>query len=157
MYFLCICSKWYVSCLRHVIYNGNRASRIEPFSRNDACLDKYAYIERVNDDVIKWKHFRVTGPLWEELTGNRWIPITKASDAECLCFLDLRLNKRLGKLSRRRWFEMHPAHYDVTVMKTKCKTVITPFLTQLSLARSHRHVILTKPNQQVYGLIILSA
>ena len=31
--------------------------------------------------------FRVTGPLWVELTGQRWIPLTKASDAELWCFL----------------------------------------------------------------------
>ena len=30
---------------------------------------------------------RVTGPLWGESTGHRWIPITKASDAELCCFL----------------------------------------------------------------------
>ena len=40
-----------------------------------------------HDDVIKWKHFRVTGPLWGEFTGPRWIPRTKASDAELWCFL----------------------------------------------------------------------
>ena len=26
--------------------------------------------------------FRVTGPLWGEFTGHRWIPLTKASDTE---------------------------------------------------------------------------
>ena len=26
--------------------------------------------------------FRVTGPLCGEFTGDRWIPLTKASDAE---------------------------------------------------------------------------
>ena len=31
--------------------------------------------------------FRVTGPLWGESTGHRWIPNTKASDAELWCFL----------------------------------------------------------------------
>ena len=31
--------------------------------------------------------FRVTGPLCEEFTGHRWIPLTKASDAELWCFL----------------------------------------------------------------------
>ena len=31
--------------------------------------------------------FRVTGPLWGEFTGHRWIPLTKASDAELWCFL----------------------------------------------------------------------
>ena len=49
--------------------------------------------------------FHVTGPLWGEYTGHRWIPIIKASDAESWCFFDLRLNNRLSKQSRRRWFE----------------------------------------------------
>ena len=31
--------------------------------------------------------FRVTGPLCGEFTGDRWIPRTKASDAELWCFL----------------------------------------------------------------------
>ena len=31
--------------------------------------------------------FRVTGPLWGESTGDRWIPLTKASDAELWYFL----------------------------------------------------------------------
>ena len=29
---------------------------------------------------------RVTGPLCVEFTGHRWIPLTKASDAELWCF-----------------------------------------------------------------------
>ena len=31
--------------------------------------------------------FRVTGHLCGEFTGHRWIPRTKASDAELWCFL----------------------------------------------------------------------
>ena len=31
--------------------------------------------------------FRVTGPLWGEFTGDRWIPLKKASDAELWSFL----------------------------------------------------------------------
>ena len=31
--------------------------------------------------------FRVTGPLWGESTGHRWIPLIKASVAELWCFL----------------------------------------------------------------------
>ena len=38
-------------------------------------------------------------------TGHRWIPLTKANDAELWCFFDLCLKKRLIKQSRRRWFE----------------------------------------------------
>ena len=49
--------------------------------------------------------FRVTGPLCWDFTGHRWIPLTKASDAEIWCFFDLRLDKRSNKQSRRRWFQ----------------------------------------------------
>ena len=50
-----------------------------------------------------WRHqletfFRDTGPFWWESTGHR------------------RLNKRLIKQSRRRWFETLSRHYDVIVM-----------------------------------------
>ena len=40
-----------------------------------------------HDDVMKWKHFYVTGPLCREFTGHRLITRTKASDAEHSCFL----------------------------------------------------------------------
>ena len=49
--------------------------------------------------------FRVTGPLGGEFTGHRWIPRTKASDAEAWCFFGLCLNKRLSKLSWVWWFK----------------------------------------------------
>ena len=48
--------------------------------------------------------FRVTGHLCGEFTGTRWIPLTKASDAE-LFFFDLWLYKRLSKQSTRRLYE----------------------------------------------------
>ena len=34
----------------------------------------------------KRNFFRVTGPWWGESTGDRWIPLTKARDAELWCF-----------------------------------------------------------------------
>ena len=38
-----------------------------------------------------WHHngniFWVTGPLWGESTGYRWIPLTKATDMKLWCFL----------------------------------------------------------------------
>ena len=50
--------------------------------------------------------FRVTGPLWGEFTGHRWIPLTKASNTEFDgFFFYLRLSKRLSKPSKRRWIE----------------------------------------------------
>ena len=58
-----------------------------------------------HDDVTNGNIFSVTGPLRGESTGHQWIPLAKASDAELWSFFDLRLNKRLSKQSRRRWFE----------------------------------------------------
>ena len=51
------------------------------------------------EDILRyWQHilmmmssngniFRITGHLCGEFTGLRWIPHTKASDAELLCFV----------------------------------------------------------------------
>ena len=49
--------------------------------------------------------FRVTGHLCGEFTGPRWIPLTKAGDAELWCFFHLRPNKRLSKQWWGWWFE----------------------------------------------------
>ena len=60
--------------------------------------------------------FRVTGPLCVEFTGHRWIPRTKASDAElwyffiCTRINDWVNNREAGDLRR------HGAHYDIIVM-----------------------------------------
>ena len=69
-----------------------------------------------HDDVIKWRHFP---RYWPFVRGiHRWIPLTKASDAELWCFLWSALqytvvaNNREAGDSRR-----HRAHYDVTVMQ----------------------------------------
>ena len=57
------------------------------------CLSFYEVISEekwpgyIRDDVINGNIFRVTGPLWGEFTGHRWIPRTKASGAEIWCFL----------------------------------------------------------------------
>ena len=73
----------------------------------------FRWIHIRHDDVMKWKPFRVTGPL----CGDRWVPHTKASDAELRCFYficawtnDWVNNRDVGDLVR------HCVHYDVTVM-----------------------------------------
>ena len=38
-----------------------------------------AYFSSFYDYIIKWKHF--LRYWWREFTGNRWILLTKASDA----------------------------------------------------------------------------
>ena len=64
---------------------------------------------------------RVTSPLCGEFTGHRWIPLTKASDAEHWCFrwsapwINGWVNTReAGELRH------HRAHYDVIVMRSEC-------------------------------------
>ena len=53
----------------------------------------------------KWKHFPRYWLFVKGIPGHRWIPLTKASDAELWFFFYLRLNKRFSKQSRRRRFE----------------------------------------------------
>ena len=73
-----------------------------------------------HDDVIKWKHFPRYWPLCGEFTDRRWIPHTKASDAElwwCFSLICTWINRwvnnrEAGDLRR------HRAHYDVIVMAT---------------------------------------
>ena len=49
--------------------------------------------------------FRVTGPLWGESTGDRWIPPTKASDAELWCFPLSAPEQTAEQTIKTRWFE----------------------------------------------------
>ena len=75
----------------------------------------------LNDDgmmaLLNANIFRVTGPLCREFTGDRWIPLTKASNAEILCFLwsapwiDSWVNNCEAGVLRH-----HRAHYDIIVM-----------------------------------------
>ena len=62
------------------------------------------YHYQPHDDVIKWKHFRVTGHLCGEFPTQR--PVTWSFDI----VFDPRLNERLNKQSWGWWFETlsHP-------------------------------------------------
>ena len=44
-------------------------------------------VVNVHDDVIKWKHFPRNWPYVRGIHRSRWIPHTKAIDAEFWCFL----------------------------------------------------------------------
>ena len=82
-----------------------------------------------HDDVIKWKYFfRVTGRVWGEFTGHRWIPRTNASDAMfslILAWINSWVNNREAGDLRR-----HRAHYDVTVMMYKLNVEATGWVQQ---------------------------
>ena len=77
----------------------------------------YLHLLIIHDDVIKWKHFPRNWPFVRGIHRSRWIPHTKASDAELLMFslICARINGwvnngEAGDLRR------HHAHYDVNVM-----------------------------------------
>ena len=57
----------------------------------------------VHNDVIKWKYFRITGPLCGEFTGQ--FSSQRSETRSFDVFFDLRLNKRLSKQSWGWWFE----------------------------------------------------
>ena len=52
--------------------------------------------------------FRVTGHLYGEFTGPRWIPTQRPVTRSFDVFFDLRLNKRLSKQWWGWWFETLP-------------------------------------------------
>ena len=68
--------------------------------------------------------FHVTGPLWWEFTGDRWIPLTKASDMELWCFLSFAPEQTVGQTIRMQviW-DNHRIHYDITV----CNDILVQF------------------------------
>ena len=55
-----------------------------------------------HDDVIKWKHFPRNWPFVRGIHRSRWIPHTKASNAELWCFL---WSEPLSKQPWGWWFE----------------------------------------------------
>ena len=61
--------------------------------------------------------FRVTGHSCEEFNGDRWIPRTKASDAELSCF-PWSAPKKNGSVNNGEAGDLrsHRSHYDVIVM-----------------------------------------
>ena len=75
---LCLCSQY------HTSQQLLRDSIVGPASFT------YGYMmTSSNGNIFR----RVTGPLCGELTGQRWFPLTKASDAELWRSSDLRLEK----------------------------------------------------------------
>ena len=90
-------SRWFKIQKSNYYVNSN-------FGRHKYVIAKCACLEsrgkrngKPSVAMILWKRvvmtssngniFRVTGPLCEEFTGHRWIPLTKATDAELWCFL----------------------------------------------------------------------
>ena len=103
---------------------------------------KFLNVKRVMMTSSNGNIFRVTGHLCGEFTGPRWIPRTKASDAElwffsliCVWINDWVNNGEAGDLRRYR------IHYDVTVMcENGAYNVLKYVHLALSSERKRTHV-----------------
>ena len=60
---------------------------LAPSGAKTSCKHSYDKALVLYDGVIKWKHFPRYWPFVREFTGQRWIPLTKASDAGLWYFL----------------------------------------------------------------------
>ena len=78
----------------YVFWNIFSTTRANMFEEHHAATSRH-----IHDDVIKWKHFRVTGHLCWEFPAQR--PVTRSFHV----FFDLRLDKPLSKQSWGWWFE----------------------------------------------------
>ena len=79
------CSCWSVKC--YVMYQTPRC-QVLIASPHQHAYSHYREARFVwHDDVIKWKHFPRNWPFVRGIHRSRWIPRTKASEAELWCFL----------------------------------------------------------------------
>ena len=97
----------YHEAKNHSLSCGTTSDRLAAFRQPRRSYVIYAYSRAaiLMMTSSNGNSFRVTGPLCGEFTGHRWIPLTKARDAELWCFLCHALNTRLSKQSLCWWFE----------------------------------------------------
>ena len=83
--------RWAFYCLNHVFgeYDFNRFAKFLSKFLTEITFENTItqYVYHSHDDVIKWKHFPRNWPFVRGIHRSRWIPHTKASDAELWCFL----------------------------------------------------------------------
>ena len=82
-------------------------------SEGQVCVAMCEYMMTSSNGNI----FRVTGPLCGEFIGHRWIPITKASDAELWCFPWSSPEQTSVNNGDAGYLRRHHAHYDVSVIR----------------------------------------
>ena len=98
----------FMSALRTCDLNLGCCKRLEicrAFDNESAELPTRFKPQDNHDDVIKWKKIPRKWPFVRGIHRSRWIPRTKASDAELWFFFDVRLNKRLSEQPWGWWFE----------------------------------------------------
>ena len=138
------CHLYLLGCDIHRLVLQMAISNVSQGSASFARFSKVSMMTSSNGNI-----FRVTGPLCGEFTGLRWIPHTKASDAELWCFFDLHLIKRLSKHSRGWWFETlsRPLWRHCNAMDKQVAVGKDGFLPQFSLITPMCFVLLLQSVQ----------
>ena len=94
-----ICVRWWSLKQWFIISNRNR---------RDYGAELFRFLQSVAQPVItiiNGNIFRVTGPFWGNPSVTGSFPSQWQMTPSFEVFFDLRLNKRLSKQSRRRWFQ----------------------------------------------------
>ena len=70
-------------------------------------------------DVVTWRRFRVTGPLWGESTEHRWIPLTKGQCRGLWCSPWCWFKQTIGQTVEMPviWDAMTLIHCDASLME----------------------------------------
>ena len=79
--------------------SGSNVHRMPAITKSCSAVYIIIYMMTSSNRIF----FRVTGPLWGEFTGHRWIPLAKTSNAELSRFLWS--EQTVGQPSTTRWFE----------------------------------------------------
>ena len=86
--YIFVCSRSSRGCYQFIYIHSWTVLKIQDHFRYQTVPNISKELNALHhDDVIKWKRFPCYCPFVRELIGHRWIPRTKASDAELWCFL----------------------------------------------------------------------
>ena len=91
------------------------------------CGDQRPLLTSSNGNI-----FRVTGPLWGESTGHRWIPLKQASDADLWCFLSSEPEQMVEQTTDTGNMRRHRAPLMTSPQWSLYLSVLYPFSTLIS-------------------------
>ena len=143
-----VCKLCQYLLLRHLKYServiSGKLCRVHGCWCPGAWRTQFVISKDIHDDVINGNLFRVTGPLWGESIGHRWLPLTKASFVELM--FSLIWTNSWAKNRDASDLKHHRAHYDIT-MTWLCDMGMYNFLQSVSNSLFYKYM----GNVLIYG------
>ena len=101
--------------IRPMKRSGKNIYKLHPMNhlRDISRTNRWSYTH--HDDLIKWKHFHRYWLFVRGIHLSRWIPRTKASDAEMFSLICASINACVNNREASD-LRRHRAHYDVIVL-----------------------------------------